>query len=1183
MTQNVEELWQNAIAHHHSGQLVEAQQLYLQILKQQTDCIAALHNLGTIACQLQQFAIAITYYKRALEIDSNRIDTHTNIGQALQAIGNIPEAIQHYEKVLALGQDRADIHYTLGKLLAQQEQLEEGIAHYQKAIEIQPDFIQSYLALSDILIAKHQLVTAWDYLQKVIELQPDCTDAYWNLCAILRQTNNFALWRQTAEQYVQKCDCTDAIGAAIALIHVYYRTGLHTKALQKLEKLELQIYLDADSLSEQNIERLYSLILVVLPHLRDDLEANSKLAKLIGSLYAKSVDRKLAKLASKSDRVPKDADLDRSYIHYYLRIGIISTNFRRHPVGWCSAEAIEALSKLTPFLYLYATSEFEDDDRTRIFEKIAARCNWRSDRWQQKKIDNFKNLSDLIVEIERDKLDVLIDLDSLTASGHPEILRHRPARLCVSWLGFDAPFISPDNYNLGDRHTHPPGIDSYYLETVLRLPEAHIAVAGFLSLPIDVKAKRKSLKLRDKDIVYLCIATITKLNHDTIKAHCQILKSVPHSSLLYQGSGDTNAIRSYYEHTCTELDIDNSRIIFLPLADTEEEHRSIYAIADIFLDSYPCNSSSYILEALWFNLPVITMVGEQSFARMGYSFLTTLGITAGISHSWDEYVEWGVGIGLYPALRNSIKEHLIGSKQSENISPLWNPRKLAEDMYKLLEEIIAGQRDSDPAIYFELGNRSRHEGNLTEATQRYRQAIALQSNYAEAWGNLGATLQEQDKLDEAILHYQKSLELNPANFVVQSNLAKALKTKGDFEGAIASYQKAIAIDPENIHPYNRLGEIFIAQKKFNDALNCFQQALTINPSSAFSYDRLGSVYLELNQVDRAIHSFQQAIAIDRTYSHAHVHLGFALLLKGELSKGFMVYEWRRQCPDISNSIPTFSQPMWDGTDFADRTLLIYTEQELGEIIQFVRYLPLVRARGGDRAKILFDCPKSLNRLCSQFKGIILVDSASTLPWFDLRVPIASLPRIFGTTLDSIPATRPYLFALTDSLIGSDEVAQSATAQLHVGAIWATISNSSNARKQSCPLHLFRHLLNNRKAIFYSLQKEIPFEDVEIFNDMIWQIVDLRDRLDDCADIANIIAQMDLVITIDTTVAHLAGAMGMPVWLLLPYAPDWRWMLEREDSPWYPSMRLFRQENIDDWQGVISRVVVALEELLWAEK
>jgi protein O-GlcNAc transferase len=1189
MTQNIEEIWQNAIAHHRSGRLEVAQLLYLQVLSQQPGCIAALQNLGAIACQSQQFAIAITYYKKALEIDPSHIDTHTNLGQAFQSIGNLAEAIRHYEKILALGPDRADIHYTLGKLLAQQERLDEAILHYQEAIAIQPDYIQSYLDLSDILVAKQQLEAARQYLQKAIELQPDCAEAYWNLCVILRQTSDFALWRQTVEQYAHQCDLIDAIGAAISLIQVYYGTGRHAKALQKLEKLELQVYHDTDSLSEQNIERLYFQILVALPLLRDDLEANSRFAKLIGSLYAKSVDLTFAKQASHHQALsPKDADFDRSYIHYYLRIGIVSANFRRHPVGWCSAGAIEALSKLTPFLYLYATKKFEDDNRTRIFEKIAARCNWRSDRWQQQKTDDFENLRNLIDEIESDKLDVLIDLDSLTVSGHPELLRSKPARLCVSWLGFDAPFISPDNYNLGDRHTHPYGTDNSYLETILRLPDVHIAVAGFHSLPIDVKAKRKSLGLRDKDIVYLCVAPSAKLNHDTIRAHCQILKSVPHSTLLYQCAdrgADPNVIKSIYNLACTELNIDNSRIIFLPLADTEEEHRRIYAVADILLDSYPYNDISHTLEALWFNLPVVTLVGEQSFAKIGYSFLTTLGITAGIAHSWDEYVEWGIGIAQFPALRDSIRGKLIESKKPTHLSPLWNPNKLADDMYKLFEEIIAGQIDADPVHYFEMGNRFWQDGNIAEATRSYRQAVGMQPNYAEAWGNLGLVLHEQDKLDEAISYYQKSLELNPANSAVQSSLARASKAKGDFVTAIASYQKAIDTDPGNIHPYNGLGEIFIEQKKFNDALKCFQQAIAINPSYAFSHNRLGTVYLDLNQIDRAIHSFHQAIANDPSFSHAHVNLGFTLLLKGELSRGFVIYEWRRQCPDISNSIPTFSQPLWDGTDFAGKTLLIYVEQELDDAIQFIRYLPLVRARGGDRSKVLFDCPKSLNRLCSQFKGIILVERVDSLPWFDLRVPLSSLPRIFGTTLDSIPAARPYLFALTDSLIElcSDSAAQSGSAQLQVGVLWAASGDSSKAQKCSCPLILFRDLLNNRKAIFYSLQKEIPSEDIELFNSMIWEIVDLQDRLDDFADMADIIAQMDLVITIDTPVAHLAGAMGMPVWLLLPYAPDWRWMLEREDSPWYPSMRLFRQENIDDWQGAISRVAAALEELLWAEK
>ncbi|NJL42781.1 MAG: tetratricopeptide repeat protein, partial [Pseudanabaena sp. SU_2_4] len=308
-----------------------------------------------------------------------------------------------------------------------------------------------------------------------------------------------------------------------------------------------------------------------------------------------------------------------------------------------------------------------------------------------------------------------------------------------------------------------------------------------------------------KDIIYLCVTPSIKLNRDTVEAHIQIIKSVPNSLLLYKGRGDLDIVKSLYHEACTAQGIDRKRVKFLTLTSTEEEHRSIYAAADVMLDSYPYNGGSHTLEALWFDLPVVTRLGEQSFARMGYSFLITLGIIDGIAQSWDEYIQWGIRLGNDKALRDSIRQRLIKSKQPEHLSPLWNPAKLAEDMYNLFAEILEGQREHDPDSEFELGNRFWQAGNMAEAARHYRQAIALQSDRAETWGNLGTVLHGEGKLDEAIEHYQKSLQLNPVNFTIQLNLGKALQAKGNNRAAGECYKKAIDIDPRSNHAAQPIG------------------------------------------------------------------------------------------------------------------------------------------------------------------------------------------------------------------------------------------------------------------------------------------------------------------------------------------------------------------------------------------
>jgi predicted O-linked N-acetylglucosamine transferase (SPINDLY family) len=272
------------------------------------------------------------------------------------------------------------------------------------------------------------------------------------------------------------------------------------------------------------------------------------------------------------------------------------------------------------------------------------------------------------------------------------LCRKQLASIRLSWLGFDAPFISPDNYWLGDRFTHPEGVDEHYVEKILRLPDAHMAVSGFEAIEIDRDIEREKLGIASDQVAYLYAAPARKFNRDSAKACISILQQVPNSVLLHKGSGDREVISSIYNEICDEIGIDSDRVKFLPSYKTEEEHRGIYAIADVFLDSYPYNGGSHNLEVLWFNLPVVTLVGEQSFARMGYSFLQALGIDAGIAHNWEEYMIWAVKYGLEPEFRNSIKQKLIDSKDPANLAPLWNPKKLAQDMYNLLQELFDESR-----------------------------------------------------------------------------------------------------------------------------------------------------------------------------------------------------------------------------------------------------------------------------------------------------------------------------------------------------------------------------------------------------------------------------------------------------------------------------------------------------------
>ena len=350
---------------------------------------------------------------------------------------------------------------------------------------------------------------------------------------------------------------------------------------------------------------------------------------------------------------------------------------------------IRELSQLTPHIYLYDTAEVKSDDRTKIFEQVAEKYYWQEDKGLNGIENSFSNrLEKVITDVSNDQLDVLIDLDGLTISLNTHVLYRHLAPVCMSWLGFDAPFISADNYCLCDGYTHPSTSDKDYLEKLIRLPDAHMAIAGFECVPIDRDRERESLGISPEQIAYLFAAPARKFNRDTARACIQIIQQVPNSVLLHKGNGDLEVIQSIYRELCEQQGVDIQRVKFLPSYKTEEEHRSSYLIADVYLDSYPYNGGSHNLEALWFNLPVVTRCGEQSFARMGYSFLQAVGINEGIAHSWEEYVEWGIKLGIDINLRNSVTKTLIQCKNPETLVPLWNPKKMASDTYSLFKSLL---------------------------------------------------------------------------------------------------------------------------------------------------------------------------------------------------------------------------------------------------------------------------------------------------------------------------------------------------------------------------------------------------------------------------------------------------------------------------------------------------------------
>lgn len=425
--------------------------------------------------------------------------------------------------------------------------------------------------------------------------------------------------------------------------------------------------------------------------------------------------------------------------------------------------------------------------------------------------------------------------------------------------------------------------------------------------------------------------------------------------------------------------------------------------------------------------------------------------------------------------------------------------------------------------------------------------------------------QNRGMLDEAILFYQKTIESNPKHSKAFFNLGVALQKKGLTEKAIVYYEVAIGINQNFVEAHHNLGVAYNEQGLFDEAVICFQRTVQLKPDHAGAYYNLGNTFVAKGQFHEALQSYQKAIDILPDFADAHWGIALLQLRLGNFEDGLKGYEWRWKLKDImaERNLP---QPLWDGSDIRGKTVLLHAEQGLGDTIQFIRYAPLVSMKG---ARVIIECQKELASLLKNVRGVEhVLAQDEALPEFDTHCPLLSLPFLLKTTLESIPDEVPYIRADTSLVEKWRRKLSAEGSPRKIGLAWSGDLRLKYGQERSCPLEKFSPLGKIENLIFYSLQKGGPSRQVFTPPEGL-SIIDYAIEMNDFSETAALIENLDLVISVDTAVAHLAGALGKPVWVLLPFVADWRWMLHRDDSPWYPTMKLFRQPFRGEWEPVIA--------------
>lgn len=469
------------------------------------------------------------------------------------------------------------------------------------------------------------------------------------------------------------------------------------------------------------------------------------------------------------------------------------------------------------------------------------------------------------------------------------------------------------------------------------------------------------------------------------------------------------------------------------------------------------------------------------------------------------------------------------------------------------------------------GNALYELDKVDAALDCYNKTISLKPDYADAYFNRGSMMHKLKQLEEAIVSYNQAIVIKPDYAQAYCNRGSAQHDLKELNAALASYEQAITINPNYADAYYNRGNVLGELNQFAAAVASYDRAIAINPEYFEAYCNRGCALHRLNQLEAAIATYDQAIALKPGHAYTYYNKSLTVLLQGDFEHGWKLYEWRWKI-DKDGPVPRpFYQPRWFGDEpIKDKTVLLHGEQGFGDTIQFCRYAQLVSALG---ARVILEVPTALTGILASLDGVDqVVGTDQRLPDFDYHCPLLSLPLAFKTTLTNIPSAPAYLSADRQKR-AFWERQLGAKVKPRVGLVWS--GNSGHKRDQSRSLKLaflLSCLPDNYQYV--CLQKELRDTDRPILT-ANEHIAFFGEQLTDFSDTAALCELMDLVISIDSSVAHLAGALGKETWVLLPFAPDWRWLLDRDDSLWYPSVKLYRQPDMDNWEDVLKRVQVDL--------
>ncbi|UZJ42182.1 tetratricopeptide repeat protein [Prosthecochloris sp. SCSIO W1101] len=1135
------------------GKIEQAMAFCDQFLLKEPGHTAALLLLATLHVRKKQFKKAAELFKKALEIKPDNPSVLNNYGNVLNSLRYHEKALCCFDRAIALKPEYAEAYYNRSKTLFELQRYEKALPGFEKALEIKPGFAEAHVFKGDILrkLSRHE--EALLHYEKAIVLNPGYALVYNNLGNAL----------QELQRYQEALSCFDkAITLQPDYFNAYNNRGIIQYKLKRYKEA-LHDYDKAISL-KSSFAPAHTNRGAFLSEMQQYEEAILNYDKAIA--------------------------LDPGYAEAYWNKAIALLLLGDYREGWP--------------LYEW---------RWEKKPLASAKRKYHQPLWLRQQSLAGKTLYLYHEQGFGDSIQMLRYIPALKKTGATVVLEVQPPlrALSASLKGVDT-LVSSSYNDTFDYHLPLMSLPLAMRTTVETIPDTFPYL--FAEEPIRKKWAQKLGKKAGKRIGIVWSGSHQHVHDDRRSIPFHIVEPLLESDAEFYSlqkeyrDGD----REKLEHSGKIADFSADLHDFAETAGLIEQLDLVISV-----DTAVAHLAGAMGKEVWLllaDVPDFRWMTErtdspwyttarlfrQTVAGEWQKVIQRVGKALGDMVSRSEFKSEQVGKGsekpvftkqkvestlqsafaLYKQGRLGDAEHLyreILASDADNVNALHLLATLLAQKMQFVEAVellgkAAGIAPDNPLIFNNYGNALSASKKYEEALLSYENAIALKPDYAEAYGNRANALKELQRYEEALLNYEKAVSLKPNYPVACYGLGNTFAELKRYEEALHSFESAIELDPHYADAHCNRGNMLKELQRHEEALACFKKALSLKPGAAELHYNIANTCFEVEEYEEALQNYNNAIVLKSGYHKAYWNKSFLLLLLGDYKEGWLLYEWRWKNDPQRKKKRDYQKPLWlQQQVLEEKTLYLYYEQGLGDSIQMLRYIPYLKKAG---ANIVLEIQSPLRELAAAANGI---DKLVTEPYtghFDYHLPLMSLPLAMKTTLETVPGNCPYLFVGKDvrqrwvEKLGEKK-------GLQVGVVWAGTARHKNDHKRSIAFEEIALLLEN-DAVFYSLQKEYREGELAMMQ-RSGGIVDCSAELHDFSETAGLIEQLDLVISVDTAVAHLAGALGKEVWLLLPAVPDFRWLTEREDSPWYPTITLFRQASGGGWKPLIKSVSKALNE------